>query len=59
MNELKSTQTELFSFFQFESVSADVSEWFCLACKQIIEAFSTILAFHFKDKDYMHVNSLS
>ena len=49
MNELKLTQVDFFSFFHFICVAAaDASKLFCMAIKQIMNAFYIILNFHFK-----------
>ena len=56
MNELKLTQDE---FFHFKSLAANASEFICVALYQIMNAFYTILTFHFNLKIVyaMHVNS--
>ena len=48
VNELKLTQTELFQFFHFMSVSANASELFCMAYLANIERFYTILPFRYQ-----------
>ena len=48
VSELKLSQIKLFSLFHFKSVPANVSECFVWPCKQIMNAFSIILTFHFK-----------
>ena len=39
VNELKFTEVELFLFFQFEYVTADASEFFCMAHLKSNERF--------------------
>ena len=48
VNGLKLTQVELFLFFQFKCVADNVSELSCMAHLVLMNAFYTILTFHFK-----------
>ena len=48
VNGLKLTQVELFSFFNLMCAADHASESFCMAYKQKMNAFYTILTFHVK-----------
>ena len=48
VNELKLIQVELFSFFHFMCAAVNASELFCMAYLAKMNAFYTILTFHFK-----------
>ena len=47
MDELKLPQVQLFSLFHLKSVAANVYEFVCVCCKQLLNVFYNILNFHF------------
>ena len=57
MNELKLTQVELFSLFHFKSKAANKFKLIVWLCKQIKNAFNTILVFILNYDFYIDVNS--
>ena len=50
VNVLKLTQVELFTFFRFKGVVANVSKLFYNAHLQIMKNFYTIVIFYFKNQ---------